>query len=1016
MAIGSGKVGARRFSGHPLSVAMAASLSLITCGVMLPAVAQDAPHYSYAQPAQPLGAALNQLALASGRQIMVPPELVQGMTAPELTGRYTLAQALALLLADTGLSYREDGSEVIIISAGPSAAPAAAPTRSAAPAQPGNETAATSLEAIRVSASRIDRPDFVSPTPILPISAEELSLDMRTNVGAALNDLPQFRATSSPQTTGSNTGAGNAPVDLRGLGISRTLVLLNGRRLSSDNDLNTIPSVLVKYVDVVTGGASAAWGSGAVGGVVNITLDHEFTGLKLGAQAGQSTYSDGKERRFEGAWGADFADGRGHILFGGEFLDNDGIVPRSSRPRAGRWSTLRNANGQLELMPNVGFADAGKGGLIVADPDFPRNNGGRPDDFSLIGKAFNPDGSMRDFDFGYRVGALMSGGEGPSNDDYSPLSAPQKRYSTLASVRYDLSDEVRMTFDLRHSRMYNHYIWFGDHNRGATLRLGVDNAFMPEEVRAAMLAQGRDNIVVGRFNNDINYPHIDFERKTSQATLAFDGYAGDNWRWSTYYSYGQAEQNFQTPGFVLRDAWNNAVDSVIDPVTGNPICRVTLNDPSVACVPINLFGEGSPSQAAIDYVTGTPSQRSMVKLHTFGASLRGEPFQMPAGPASVAVGVEGRRESIDQRVGADDLAKAFRSFSFNPMQGSFTVKELFGEVLLPIAKDRPVLNDLAVNGAVRVSDYSTTGSIWSWKLGATNEFFPGFRGRIARSRDIRSANLSELFTTSTTGWSNVVDPVTGQTVYALSNGGGNANLIPETADTLTFGVTWSPQSVQGLDLSVDYFDIQIKDVITTIGLQDILNRCAAGNPVMCARVERDAAGDIVRIVSTFTNLSEYKTDGVDFEIAYRQPVTLFGVAGNLRTRALATWVNSLTTDDGVNQIEYVESQGYAFGLGVPKWRAVGSVAFDSERFSANVRARFISAGQYDRTQAIVNGSIGNYVYYDLGASTRLGEGGMVELYAAINNVANKQAPIGSTFSPYYDVMGRYYTAGLRLKF
>ena len=389
---------------------------------------------------------------------------------------------------------------------------------------------------------------------------------------------------------------------------------------------------------------------------------------------------------------------------------------------------------------------------------------------------------------------------------------------------------------------------------------------------------------------------------------------------------------------------------------------------------------------------------------------------MPAGPASVAVGIEARRESIDQRVGELDAAKAFRSFSFSPMKGSFTVKEMFGEVLLPIAKDRPVLNDFAINVAARVSDYSTTGSIWSWKLGATNEFFDGFRGRIARSRDIRSANLAELYTTSTTGWSNVFDPVTNKTVYALSNGGGNPNLIPETADTLTFGVTWSPKSVEGLDLSVDYFDIRIKDVIVTLPIGDIISRCQAGNAAMCARVERDAANEIVRIVSTYTNLSEYKTDGVDFEIAYRKPLNLFGIAGTLSTRTLATWTHAMSTDDGVKQMDYVGSQGYAFTLGVPKWRAVSSLTFNSDRFSANVRARYISAGEYDRSVALINGAIGSYVYYDLGASTRVGEGKQVELYAAINNVTNKEAPIGSTFSPYYDVMGRYYTAGLRLNF
>ncbi len=874
----------------------------------------------------------------------------------------------------------------------------------------GSDRKVSDLATVSVSASRIDRPDLVAPTPTLPITAEELKLDTRTNIGAALNDLPQFRATSSPQTTGSNTGAGNAPVDLRGLGISRTLVLQDGRRISSDNDLNTIPSIVVKSVDVVTGGASAAWGSGAVGGVVNITLDHDFVGFKAGAQAGQSTYNDGKEKRFEAAWGTDFADGRGHFLVGGEFLDNDGIVPRSSRSRAGRWSTLSNGK-QLELMPDVGFSDAAYGGLIL-----PRKlPGGVEDTSALAGKAFNPDGSLRDFQYGRVVGALMSGGEGPSNDDYSPLSAPQKRYSVLASGRYDLNDDVRLTAEVRHSRMYNNYIWFGDHNRGEGFTVKIDNAFLPQQVRDVMLAEGRETINIGRFNNDINYPHIDFERKTTQATLALDGYAGD-WRWSAYYSHGEAEANFDTPGFILREAWAHAIDSVIDPATGKPVCRVSLGNPALHCVPINVFGEGAPSQEAIDYVTGTPQQRARTTLDVFGASLRGEPWELPAGAVSVAFGVEGRREAIDQRVGALDAAKAFRSFNFSAMKGAFNVKEAFGEVLVPLVKDVPGLNNLALSAAARISDYNTTGSIWSWKLGFTNEFVDGFRGRIARSRDIRSANLGELFTTTTTGWSYVTDPTNNQTVYALSNGGGNPGLRPETADTLTAGLSWSPRAVEGLDLSLDYFNIDIKDVITTIGLQDILSRCAAGNAELCSRVERDAAGNITRIVSTYTNLSQYKTDGVDLEASYRRDARLFGVPGRLRLRTLATWVNSLSTDDGVKRMEYVGSQGYAFGLGVPKWRAVSSIAFDSDAFSVNARARYLSAGDYDRNQNIVNNRIGSYVYYDVGGAYRLGGEGRVELYASANNVFNKKAPIAATFSPYYDVMGAYYTAGVRVKF
>jgi outer membrane receptor protein involved in Fe transport len=462
------------------------------------------------------------------------------------------------------------------------------------------------------------------------------------------------------------------------------------------------------------------------------------------------------------------------------------------------------------------------------------------------------------------------------------------------------------------------------------------------------------------------------------------------------------------------------VDSVISPTTGQPICRIALTTPTTNCVPINLFGEGSPSQAATDYVTGTPSSRSTQKHDVTGFSLRGEPFALPAGDVSFAVGVEARKESINTRVGALDLAKAFTSFSFAPLKGEFSVKEAFGEVLIPVIHDTPLLRQFDINAAARVSDYSTTGSIWSWKVGATNEFFPGFRGRITRSRDIRSANLSELYTTSTTGYNTLTDPQTGQSVYVQSIGGGNANLRPEIGNTLTGGFAYSPPSIPRLSLSVDYYDIEIKDVITTIAAQDLVTRCANGNTSLCAQIDRDANGTLIRTRATYVNLAQYNTNGIDAEVSYVLPVdSLFaGSRGNFRFRGLASWVDSLTTNDGVSTIEYVRSQGYAFGLGVPKWRVNGSLGYEGPVYSAQVRARYISPGNYNNTVNLVNNHIKAYTYFDLQLSTKIdtGSGPGMELYSNVTNLFDKDPPVGSLYSPYYDVVGRYITVGARVRF
>jgi len=866
---------------------------------------------------------------------------------------------------------------------------------------------AASVDDIVVTASRIDRAGFEAPTPTIHLTAEDLSVGSRANIAAALNDMPQFKASSSPQTTGTNTGAGNAPVDLRGLGINRTLVLVDGRRVSSENDLNSIPSVLVKGVDVVTGGASAAWGSGAVAGVVNIGVDRFFTGGKLGAEYGISSFDDAEQQRFEAAWGTPFAAGRGHFVIGGEYLDNDGVVPKVSRPAIGRWGQVstNDGTGRFVTVPNVGFANAAYGGLILSGVN--------------AGKVFNPDGTLRAFNYGRVVGTNTVGGEGPSNDDLSPLVTPQRRYAGLASATYELSDTLRLTADVRHSRMWNNYVWFGDHNRG-NLTIKNDNAFLSTAIKQQMAAAGQTSFTMGRFNSDLSYSTIDFERVTTQATIALDGSFGDSWRWGAYYSHGEYENNIDTPGFLLTTNYAQAVDSVISPATNQPVCRVTLTNANSGCVPINLFGVGAPSQAAIDYVTGTPQQRTTTKLDVAGVSLRGEPFSLPAGDVSIAVGLEARKEQTDQRVGALDAAKAFQTFSFSAMAGEFTVKEAFAEILAPIVSDLPVLNKLEFNAAARISDYDTTGSIWSWKVGATNEFFPGFRGRITQSRDIRSANLSELFTTTTTGYNTINDPVKNQSVYTLNNGGGNPNLAPETADTLTLGLTYSPPSIPGLDLSVDYYNIKIDDVITTIAPQDLVTRCFNGNAALCANVDRDSSGNLIRTRSTYVNLAEYQTDGIDAEVSYSSPADLWvpGATGRVKMRLVGTWVNSLTTNDGVTEIEYVKSQGYAFGLGVPELRVNASLGWQGEVFGANLRARYISEGVYNSTVKIVNNDIDAYTYVDLGLTADLAHYGAagVELYANATNLFDKAPPNGSLFSPYYDVVGRYVTVGARYRF
>lgn len=980
---------------------LAGCAAVVTVASVTPAVAAE--RRTIDVPAQAAGRGIPTFAKQAGVQILASGTIIRGKRTNRVRGSYSVDEGLRLLLQGTGLSAsKADGGGIITIHAAPaksSQEQVSPPEGEARSDEPTDYASADPMEAreIVVTGSRIDRPGYESPTPLLRMSQEELRTVSRVNIGAALADLPQFKASSSPQTSGTNTDAGRFPVNIRGLGNTRSLILVDGRRLVTD-DLNIIPSIMVDNVDIVTGGASAAWGSDAVAGVVNLIIG-DYEGLRLGTSAGISSRGDAQQIMFEGKYGTRFADGRGSFVIGGEFVENDGILTKTARKNTGRFA---NINNQL-LTPDVGHATRLIGGYITSGV--------------LRGKGFNPDGTLRTPDIGTVIGTRMIGGEGPSDDERSPLITPQRRYAAMARASYELTDTLKISADLSYSRYYNDYTWFGSHLDSVTIR--SENAFLNDSIRQTLSNAGQTSFTMARYNADLSYSRINLDRRSIQGTIALDGSFGDGrWRYGGYYSHGEYRNKMSTPGFLITQNFANAVDAVIDPATGLPACRVTLTNANSGCVPINLFGEGAPSQAAIDYVTGTPRFNGIDKLDTYGVSLRGEPFELPAGPVSIAIGAEGRRLSTSASIGELDEAKAFNTFYFSGYSGRYNVKEAFAELVVPVLKDVPLFHKLELNGAARISDYSTSGSIWSWKLGATNEFIPGLIGRVTRSRDIRAPNISELYSSATVGYIGIFDPLNpaNGNNSTLVYGGDNAVLDPETANTWTAGFTAAP--LRGLTASIDYFNISIRDVITTIGAQNIVDRCIAGNTSLCRYINRNSAGVIQSITSSQVNLSEFKTDGIDAELAYTMPVDN-AANGRLTFRLIGTWVNNFSTDDGITKIDYVKTQGSAFVNGVPRIRANASVAYASDGFSGLVRARYISSGDWNGTiPTLTNNHIPAYTYIDLQLSQKIpiGDGKHFELFGDIANLFDKDPPPSSGFSPYYDVIGRYMTIGARLQF
>ncbi len=870
---------------------------------------------------------------------------------------------------------------------------------------------------IVITGSRISTAGFDAPTPTTVIGATELQQAGRTDIAASLADLPQFRQTQSATSTNTVTSSGQSPADLRGLGAARTLVLINNRRYVSSNDLQTVPYSLVKQIDVVTGGASAAYGSGAVAGVVNIMLDDNKEGFELGAQTGISQRGDGQKYLFEGSAGFKFADGRGHFMIGGDYLKDKGIIPGNARPRIGSTALYAGPDNKL-LFPtaNIHESQRSEGGLIRTGV--------------LAGQTFNPDGSLRPFQFGIirNNSTTMIGGEGYNIDQYRSLAAPIERGNVFARASYELTDTLKIWVEGGYNKVWNERVFFPDLGVGQ-LTFSTSNPYLTAAQRATFAAANETSFTMGRVLTDMSLARYRYDRETIQGAIGIDGSFGDGkWRYNAYFSHGERTEDQKLLGLTKKAEFAKAINAV---AVGNQIvCAVnadaiTSND-DPACRPLNLFGSGRADPAAIAYTTGVWNAVSKTWLDSAGASISGEPFELWGLPVSFAVGGEYREESFQTLYDANSLAGNFNTINgVNILKTGNNVKEGFAEVAVPLLANLPLVDKLVLNAAARISDYSTGGSIWSWKVGGVWDVIEGIKLRATRSRDIRAANLTELFSQRSTLFTTVQDtgrgtPGAHPSASVILYTGGNPNLKPEIANTLTLGGVVSP--VSGLDFSVDYYNIKIEDVITTLTAQQIVNGCySQNNQGACSQLERDGNGVLTVINASFINVANFKNTGVDFEASYRTRLDGIGLPGQLRIRALANYVDSLIVDNGVVKINgagYVGSQAVFL---VPKWRGTLTANYESDRFGADIRGRYIDSSGFAPDTVLANvqhNRIKARTYFDLGARTYIpfGDGNRMTVYGSIQNLFDRKPPLAAVSSPYYDLIGRYFTFGVRANF
>jgi iron complex outermembrane receptor protein len=909
---------------------------------------------------------------------------------------------------------------------------------SAPAATPAASDSGSALEVVTVTAARVRRDGYEAPTPTTVLDSDDLTLRPADTLSDLLTNLPQMRNATNGGTGGIDFGqsAGRGFVNLRGLGTNRTLVLLDGHRvvgndLSGDRDVLSLPSALITRVDVVTGGASALYGSDAIAGVVNFIINSRFTGFKASVEGGTSAHADATERKVTMAWGGELSD-RWHLVASAEFFDKDGITSKE-RSFATPPATVPNpdytpTNGERPLLvvDNAYMANQSFGGLILNGP--------------LAGQQFLPNGTTAAY---VPASCYVSQPFAVCNSrqDLSTakgtitLSAPQRRLAGFGRLSFQVTPGVETYLDAIVSRTQTTLTAGGFATNTFNLQIPIqvaDNPFLPAAVRSQYLAAGVPVLQMGRENADEG-PFDDHYREwVGNLKWGLNADMGGGWLLKAQATYGRADDGQRWTNVYSIDHFLKAVDAVL--VNGTPTCRIntpTVTDP--ACVPANIFGSGNLSPGAKGYFLGNINSPLKTNLHEVALDLTGEPLSVWAGPVSAAAGASYRDERT--RHINDGTDKDFAFSGYPSFSGDIAASEVYSQLVVPLARDQWFAKSLEVDLAARWVRYNHAGSEWPWKFGLNWMLIPDLRIRLSRSQDIRAPNVLELNLPQFPGSINpVINPepngvpvlnslgiAPGQTIRVREIGGGNPALTPEIAHTTAAGIVLQPTRLQGLRASIDYYRIQIQDAITNLSSQTIVQECAAGNTQQCALIA-DAPGSALPTVATISvNAQSFVTSGLDSELRYS-----FGLAGGEATlRALANYI--LQYEQTVPGAPPQDLRG-DISSGIPRLQGNLSALYKRGPTTALVSSTYIGGGNYSNplVAEIQNSRVPHVWYVDATLDRQLRFlCADCSMYASVSNLFDQKPPhpgyglytnVTSSFftgTP-YDRVGRYFRIGFRI--
>lgn len=916
-------------------------------------------------------------------------------------------------------------------------------------------TTPESSEQITVTGSHIVRNGFNSPTPVTVLGSEDIAAQAPANISTLINQLPSVTQGSTSATSSGFLSSGLVginSVNLRGLGATRTLVLIDGQRSVASSitglvDVNTIPQNLVQRVEVVTGGASAQYGSDAIGGVVNFILNKKFSGLKLSANTGVTTYADNPNYILNATMGKTFLNGKLHVLLDTQYYQQFGVDTIDRSWNGSGYFQINNPyytsrNGLPERLVGSGFGPSGytAGGLISSGP--------------LAGTYFGAPGETSKLNYGVRNSTsspYMIGGDTAEtlkgHVGTNSLTPSEQRISVFNRTSYDITDNIEVFGQFSWNKYSGKSYYQQTPSTGVTIR--SDNAYLNTNypnLSRQLIDSGQSSFTIGTSNAGFPIPGSQVQREVFRYVAGMNGkfqIKNRNWHWDWYYQYGRTQEHVQ-----LINTWNTsrmalAQDAVVH--NGQIICRSSITNPTNGCVPINRLGTSGPSSAALAYIYGAQPQRDQtLQQHVAAFDLGGNLFHLPGGNAAIAIGGDWRREEVNGYVDPT-YQSGWLYGNYKVNKGSYNVKEAYTEVSIPI------LRGVDINAAGRYTDYSTSGSVATWKTGIVYAPIRDIKFRGTYSHDIRAPNLNELFASGTSLNNTIVMPSNSPTPGSQSFTqirSGNQNLSPETSNTWTIGAVVTPRFLPNFTASFDYYDINIQKAIGTVTGQNVVDFCYSGGSSWCNSIQYQN-GILKTITLQPFNFASQHERGLDIEATYKVPLSRLwkNVPGTFSVHSEITHYISNAVNNNVFPINYagVNGGGLSGEYSMPKWSYRISSFYNVNDFTLNLVARGFSSGVYGndyvqcstdcptstpRYRTINNNHIKGAVYFDTSLAYRLNAyGHPARITFVMNNMLNTRpvligsGPSGNNVPAYaqtnmslYDYLGRVFRVALSAHF